>query len=551
MLLGFLCQLPNWKISSAAGPQLPAAAAAAVANVGILLLFYCHSILQTFLCQAIPNKTCSCGRRSLRLARASLPGLSAAAAAAARGAAAACCSSSKRSSSSSRWDLVGRMAKALKKGGKKRGVAGKGTKGAPGAPLRSSPLGAPPLAGALSLKRKAKTHKGRRIQAAREAESYPKVKSLLLLRGARCSSVLQQLLADLRDMKKPDAVYLCQRKQQDLHAFENAEPIEYLATKNGCGVFAFGSSSKKRPCRLLLGRVYEGQLLDMHEFAVSHFTPAAAFAGVQAPHAGSTPLVLLQGGLWVASERMQTLKNLFADLFRGIAAPPEGPPQQLFLSGLDRVIAISAVQAEAAAPAAAAGAAAAAPAEADGSEADDPQQTHVSAAAAAGAKAAGGDHGVLICIRQYRLVLLRPEAGSSGGGGPPVKLEEVGPQIDLKLDRVRLPAADRWRSATKTLEKARAEEAKARRAAADAEGGSQGAVQGAPTVQGGPPKKKSKNISTNIFGDSVGRVFVEKPDLARLKQIQSPMLRKMQKTEAKQKKAAAAAADAARQGDTE
>ncbi|KAL8274501.1 hypothetical protein Esti_001661 [Eimeria stiedai] len=426
------------------------------------------------------------------------------------------------------------MGKAVKKGGKKH--SGRGKRGAPGA----SGLGAPsqgskgggggPL---LSLKRKAKTHKGRRVLAARESEGYPQVKRLLLLRGSRCSPSLQQLLGDLRDLKKPEALFLSQRKQEGLKPFEDAEPIEYLTRKNACGLFAFASSSKKRPSRLVLGRVYDDQLLDMQEFAVSHYSPAAAFAAVQAPRAGSAPLVLLQGGLWESSESMQSLKNLFADFFRGVAAPPEGPTQQLFLSGLDRLIAISAVQAGAAAAAATTTAATAAAASSDdGSQPDHKQQPQ--AAPAAGA--AGGASGVLICIRHYRLVLLRRDAasGKGGGGGPQVQLEEVGPQIDLKLDRMRLPAPDRWRAATKTLEKAKAEEAKAKRAAAE---------EGPPPE--GPPKKKSKNIKTNLVGDSVGRVFVEKPDLTRLKQIQSPMLLKVRKAEAKQMKAAAAVAAAA------
>ncbi|KAL8454119.1 hypothetical protein Emag_001552 [Eimeria magna] len=427
------------------------------------------------------------------------------------------------------------MGKAVKKGGKNRGGGGKRVaSGASSAALGGPSHGSKGGGGGgslLSLKRKAKTHKGRRILAARESEPYPQVKRLLLLRGSRCSPSLQQLLGDLRDLKKPEALFLSQRKQEGLQPFEDPEPIEYLTRKNACGLFAFASSSKKRPSRLVLGRVYDGQLLDMHEFAVSHYSPAAAFAAVQAPRAGSAPLVLLQGGLWESSEALQSLKNLFADFFRGVAAPPEGPAQQLFLSGLDRLIAISAVQANAApAAATAATAATAAGSGDDGGQPDQQQQPQRAAAAA------GGASDVLICIRHYRLVLLRRDAasGNGGGGGPQVQLEEVGPQVDLKLDRMRLPAGDRWRAATKTLEKAKAEEAKAKRTAAE---------EGAPPQ--GPPKKKSKNVKTNLYGDSVGRVFVEKPDLTRLEQIQSPMLLKMRKIEAKQKKAAAAAAAAA------
>ncbi|OEH79484.1 brix domain-containing protein [Cyclospora cayetanensis] len=347
------------------------------------------------------------------------------------------------------------MGKAVKKARRREGKAL--SKKGGGASLSAKREGSLGSAG-LTLSRKAKTRKGRQILAARESESYAGVKSLLLMRGGRCNTELQALLGDLRDLKKPHAVFLSQRKQQDLHPFEDAEPIEYLTRKNDCGLFAFASSSKKRPARLILGRVYEHEILDMHEFSVSHYTPAAAFASVQAPAAGSAPLVLLQGGLWEASEELKNAKNLFGDLFRSVGGPRDGKQQKLFLGGVDRLIAEE----------------------------------------------------------------------NRAGSGPAVKLEEVGPQIDLKPDRVRLPSAEKWKAALKSLEKAKAEERREKQKAAAEEEGS--------NAPQGPPKKKSKNITTNVFGDSVGRVFVGTPDFGRLKQIQSPLLHKLQREEALRKK---------------
>lgn len=406
------------------------------------------------------------------------------------------------------------MAKALRKGGKKK----RGNEG----PLRKERCAATPskqslLGSGLVAKRKAKTHKGRRLLAARESQSFAAVKNLLLLRGGRCNSTLQGLLGDLRDLKKPQAVFLSQRKQKDLHPFEDAEPIEYLTRKNGCGLFAFASSSKKRPSRLILGRVYDHEVLDMFEYSVTHYTPASAFSSVQAPRAGSAPLLLLQGGVWEATEELKNAKNLFGDLFRGAASPPDGPPQKLFLSGVDRLIAVSALQTSAAPTSVAA-----ATARSESGEQTSAPET----ATEASVPGPAASPGVLICIRHYRVVLLRQDAGKAAGG-PVVKLEEVGPQIDLKLDRVRLSSAEKWRAATKSHEKAKAEEKKAKQKAAEEEG----------TAQGPPPKKRSKNITTNAMGDSIGRVFVEKPDFARLKQIQSPLLHKLQREEANRKKA--------------
>lgn len=85
---------------------------------------------------------------------------------------------------------------------------------------------------------------------------------------------------------------------------------------------------------------------------------------------------------------------------------------------------------------------------------------------------------------------------------------------------MRLSSVERWKAATKPLEKAKAEEKKKRQKEAQEEGHVKG-----------PPKKKSKNITSNALGDSIGRVFVDRPDFARLKQIQSPLLHKLQREE--------------------
>ncbi|CDJ67068.1 brix domain-containing protein, putative [Eimeria necatrix] len=438
---------------------------------------------------------------------------------------------------------MGKSAKKAKGEGKKAGI-GALKRGAGGKQYMKSKgqtqTGAWGDLSGLSATRKAKTHKGRRILAARESESFPAVKSLLLLRGSRCSADLLGLLGDLRDLKKPNAVYLSQRKQENLHPFENAEPIEYLARKNGCGLFAYASSSKKRPARLVLGRVYDNQILDMQEFAVAHYTPAAAFAAVQAPAAGSAPLLLLQGGLWDVSDEMRNARNIFGDLFRAAEVPPDGPTQKLYLGGVDRLIAVSAVQATPGSAATATTTAAAAKAVMGGSE-DCETEASASGATADGTDSTAADSGysgdVLICVRHYRIALVKA-ADAGGVGGPAVKLVEVGPQIDLRPDRVRLPSAEMWKSAVKSLEKAKAEERRERQKAAADGQGTVGGPHASQKVQGSQAltKKKSKNITTNVFGDSVGRVYVGNTDFTRLKQIQSPMLHKLRREENKGKK---------------
>lgn len=227
--------------------------------------------------------------------------------------------------------------------------------------------------------------------ASRESEKHPPIKRLLLLRCSSSNSTMRLLLNDLRQLKHPHSVLL-QRKQQELYPFENAEPIEYLCHKNSCGAFALCSTSKKRPNRLLLGRVYDRQIFDMFEFQVKHHTSASAFASETAPRAQGAPLVLLQGGLWSSGEVLQQLGNFFADFFRGVAISDKNA--KVYIGGLDRVITVNAVYAPA-------------------DETVDEQQQHQAQ--------------VLICIRHYRMELKK-----TTGSGPDVELHEVGPQIDMR-----------------------------------------------------------------------------------------------------------------------
>ncbi|PFH38564.1 brix domain-containing protein [Besnoitia besnoiti] len=350
----------------------------------------------------------------------------------------------------------------------------------------------------LALGRVAKTRKGRRILKARGPQLHEPTKRLLLMKGNKASMSIQNILSDLRDLKKPDAVYLHSRNQKDFHPFEDISSGQYLCEKNECGTFCLGSSSKKRPNRLVFGRMFANELLDMYEFQVVHYMSASSFAGVEKPRLGSRPLVLVQGAAFESTEVLKGLRNLMADIFRGTASHSGGGPTsasaKLFLKGVDRVVAITAL-------------------ETDGAESRLSQKRHLEAGgstqtiegaanaavaatllSAEGAAQAGSDSPAagkpLICLRQYRVVMHRGDVGSKT---PRIELVEVGPQIDMMLDRHRTADPSRWKRAIRTREPKKQEE-------------------DAATAPKAEKSKKRKNVRTTATGDVVGRVFVEKPD---------------------------------------
>ncbi|CBZ53462.1 putative brix domain-containing protein [Neospora caninum Liverpool] len=358
----------------------------------------------------------------------------------------------------------------------------------------------------LAVSRVAKTRRGKQVLKARGPQVHEPTKRLLVMKGNKASQSVQNMLADLRDLKKPDAVYLHSRNQKDFHPFEDVSTGEYLCQKNDCGTFCLGSSSKKRPNRLIFGRMFANELLDMYEFQVVHYMGSSSFAGVEKPRLGGRPLLLLQGAAFESTEVHRGLRNILADIFRGGASHAgavagEGSAK-LYLKGIDRVVAITALErdgAEAhlsrkvhlqtggstATVEGAANAAVAATLPVPGAEKKDDLG---SGSSLSDKTATGGKP--LVCLRQYRLVMQRGEVGSKV---PRVELVEVGPQIDMVLDRHRVAETSRWKRATKTRETTKAADSST----------------SAPKAE---KNKKRKNVTTTTTGDVIGRVFVDKPD---------------------------------------
>ncbi len=113
------------------------------------------------------------------------------------------------------------------------------------------------------------------------------------------------------------------KKNGDIHPFENAESLEFLAGKNESGVVVFGTHSKKRPNNITVLRIYNGKVLDMVELLLlvpadpSEPEPKLTI-GVQ-----MKPLILFAGSQWddTSSSAQATLylslKSIMLDLFQG------------------------------------------------------------------------------------------------------------------------------------------------------------------------------------------------------------------------------------------
>ena len=149
-------------------------------------------------------------------------------------------------------------------------------------------------------------------------------------------------------------------------------------------------------------RCFDGQILDMLECSVQHDTARSLsqFGGPKCP-VGTKPLLSFSGPQFEDADRSSKYtmaKNIFLDFFRAEEV------ESMDVEGLQMIITFTAVE-------------------------------------KAGIDSIAQDY---ICMRVWRVVTKR-----SGQKLPRVELEEIGPRVDFKLGRVRVPDEDRYKAALK------------------------------------------------------------------------------------------------------
>jgi ribosome production factor 2 len=183
-------------------------------------------------------------------------------------------------------------------------------------------------------------------------------KCVLLLKGIHCSQEMSAVLQELRSMTAPHAKLLA--KKNVIAPFSDGpESLEFLTTKNDCALFCLASTNKKRPNNLTLGRTFAHQMLDMAELTILRFKSAirgssgGGYDGtVPKKRVGSKPLLLFCGPEWQQhngggasttggnnSSYFANLQNLLTDFYRGTVV------DKLILSGLDHIIVFTLAQA--------------------------------------------------------------------------------------------------------------------------------------------------------------------------------------------------------------
>uniref|UniRef100_A0A2M4BTK0 Ribosome production factor 2 homolog n=1 Tax=Anopheles marajoara TaxID=58244 RepID=A0A2M4BTK0_9DIPT len=235
--------------------------------------------------------------------------------------------------------------------------------------------------------KKPTTRRGKRALEDREPKTIENTKKTLLMEGRKCSNEIRQALKDMNLLKKPNSRMM--RRNNDVTPFEDATPLEHLAKINDCHLFLFGSSSKKRPNNLVMGRIYEEQVLDMVELGIDNYKALADFKTEKISQF-TKPVIVFNGYKWKLTEELRRIKSLLLDMFR------VGEVESIRLQGLEHVLSFTLT--------------------------DD----------------------LTILVRSYRIMLKK-----SGQRTPRIELVEMGPSLDLSIRRTKIASDDLYKTAMK------------------------------------------------------------------------------------------------------
>jgi len=244
-----------------------------------------------------------------------------------------------------------------------------------------------------------KTGRSKRALEAREPKAIENTKTVLVIRGKKSSDNVLNFLKDVHSLKKPFVTEFHGRKN-DILPFEDATPLENLCKKNDASLFLFGNHNKKRPNNLIMGRMFDGHLLDMIELGIEgDFKSLKSFT--EDLDVGTKPCLLFSGTAFDQDETMKRVQNLLIDFFRGPVV------ENVRLAGFEHALQFTAV------------------------EEDVP--------------GVGKRHKVL--LRSYKIQMKK----SGNPQLPRIELAEMGPRADLALRRTHLASEDLFKSACKQV----------------------------------------------------------------------------------------------------
>ena len=105
------------------------------------------------------------------------------------------------------------------------------------------------------------------------------------------------------------------KRSHDLAPIEDASLVERITSNYDSSLFIVGSHQKKRPNNLVMGRTFNGHVLDMFEFGVENYRSTSNFGSADFTNE-LKPILLFQGDVFDVSDKYKRIKNFFLDFFK-------------------------------------------------------------------------------------------------------------------------------------------------------------------------------------------------------------------------------------------
>jgi len=136
------------------------------------------------------------------------------------------------------------------------------------------------------------------------------------MKGRKSSDTINTLLKDLHAIRGTEMSKLFCKKNQDICCFDDASRVESQSKKTDSSLFGVGSTQKKRPNNLVLGRIYDGHILDMFEFGIEQYKKISEFKSNATITPDMKPFIIFQGEPFEMNTVYARLKNLLIDFFK-------------------------------------------------------------------------------------------------------------------------------------------------------------------------------------------------------------------------------------------
>ncbi|SOV15035.1 nucleolar preribosomal assembly protein, putative [Plasmodium gaboni] len=161
-----------------------------------------------------------------------------------------------------------------------------------------------------------KTRKGQLILKRREGVYEEGSKYCLFICSNKRSLILKNFMHDIYNIYKPLTCYMPKAHPNLSNIIDKIDKLVDICIHNNCSFFFSVFSTKKKPSRFIIGRLFNNKILDYYVFNLLSYIPLKLFSLSKEILYDTKPLVLIQGDYFEKNETNRYVKNILFDFFK-------------------------------------------------------------------------------------------------------------------------------------------------------------------------------------------------------------------------------------------